>query len=194
MLSLFSNRPMILRDNGDGGGGAGAGNGNGEPGKGSEGGKPEFEDFASFLAKQPKEVRDLYDQDVQGLKSTVTATRSERDNLAAQIKELTKQAGKGTELETQLTQLSASLEEANRKADFMAEAPGMECKNAKAAYALMLADKLYDKKGNPDWTAIKAAAPELFGKKISKTNAGDGAGDPPAAGGMNAWIRNQAKH
>ncbi len=192
--SLFGSRPLICYAPDGAGGGEGAGNGGegNEPGKGSTGGTPAFTDFASFLAKQPKEVQALYEADVAGLKNTVSATRTERDNLATQIKELTKAAGKGTELETKLTELSASLESANRKADFMEQAPAMECKNPKAAYALMLADNLVDRKGQPDWPAIKAAAPELFGKKVAKTNAGEGHDEPPS-GGMNDWIRSQAR-
>lgn len=167
-----------------------------QPGAGSTqpGGTPEtYEDFQAFLAKQPEAVRKLYDEDVQGLKNTVSATRTERDEFAAQVKELAKSAGKDTELQKQLEKLTATVEAANRKADFMEQAPSQECKNPKAAYALMLAENMFDRKGQPDWAALKAAAPELFGKRVAKTNAGDGAGEPPASGTMNDWIRSAAK-
>lgn len=182
----------LFFDEGAAGGGTGGTGGTG----GADGGTPkpdEFADFQAFLAKQPEPIRKLYDADVQGLKNTVAATRTERDEFASQVKELAKAAGKDTELQQKLDALSATVEAANRKADFMEQAPAQECKNPKAAYALMLADNLVDKKGNPDWAALKAAAPELFGKRVAKTNAGDGAGDPPNSGSMNDWIRQQAR-
>jgi hypothetical protein len=184
----------LFYDEGAAGGGTSGGTGGGAGG--AAGGTPnpdEFADFQEFLAKQPENIRKLYDTDVQGLKNTVAATRQERDDFAAQVKELAKSAGKDTELQTKLNDMSAKIEAANRKADFMEQAPAMECKNAKAAYALMLADNLFDRKGQPDWAALKQAAPELFGKRTAKTNAGEGAGDPPVSGSMNDWIRQQAR-
>lgn len=132
----------------------------------------------------------------QRLESTVKATREERDSLADQLRGLSKKAAAGSELQKQLDELAGKYDEASRRADFLEEAPGQQCRNAKAAYALMIAGNLTTRSGKPDWKAIKEAAPELFGAvQQPRGNAGSGTGGAGAAGGqvgVNDWIRQKA--
>lgn len=148
----------------------------------------------AWLEAQPEDVKSLYEQHTSGLKNTVSATRKERDELAKQVKDLAKNAEKGSDLEKSLTDISAKLEAAERRAAFYEDAgkPGIDCRNPKAAYALAQADGLFDRHGAPDWAAIKAAAPELFGKPTPPGNAGAGTGAPPVTQDMNAFIRRMA--
>jgi predicted ATP-dependent protease len=120
--------------------------------------------------------------------------RTERNDLTKQIDEFKKKAEKGSELEKSLTEFSARLEIAEKRASFFEDAvrPGIDCRNPKVAYALAVTDNLFDRKGSPDWTALKEAAPELFGKVTPPANAGTGTGNPPKNNDMNAFIRTAA--
>jgi hypothetical protein len=150
--------------------------------------------FDEWLATADAAVKAAYEEHVTGLKATVKATRDERDGLAKQIKELSTKAEKGSELEKTLTEFGAKLEIAEKRASFFEDAvrPGIDCRNPKAAYALAVTDNLFDRKGSPDWAALKAAAPELFGKVTPPANAGTGTGAPPKNNDMNTFIRQQA--
>lgn len=150
------------------------------------------ETFAAWLEKQDETVKRLYTEHTTGLQNAVRATRQERDDLAKQIKDLSSKAEKGSEMERSLSDLNTKLEQAERRAIFAEEAvmPEIGCSNPKAAYALALTDNLFKRDGSPDWAAIKSAAPELFGRNRTKSNAGNGTDtEPPAAKDMNKFIR-----
>lgn len=142
----------------------------------------------------PEPLQNLYNTHVSGLQNTVRATRQERDDLAKQIKDLLPKVEKGSELETRLTEFSSKLEAAERRAAFVEDAvkPEIGCRNPKAAYALAQAENLFTRNGSPDWNAIKAAAPELFGGRSVEANAGAGTGGTPPKPDMNTWIRTAA--
>jgi hypothetical protein len=150
--------------------------------------------FDAWIGAQPAEVQALYTAHTSGLQNTVKATRIERDDLAKQIRELMPKAEKGSELERSLTEIGTKLEQAERRAQFVEEAvkPEIGCRNPKAAFLLAQADNLFDRKGNPDWTAIKAAAPEIFGAPSVNANAGAGTANKPPTTGMNDFIRKAA--
>lgn len=153
--------------------------------------------FEEYLKGQPKEVQDLYETHVTGLKHTVDATRKERDEFSRQLRDAAKSVEKGSKLEGQLTDLATKLEEANARANFYEVAPSMECKNPKVAFAVMTSLQLTTRSGEPDWKAIKEAAPELFGKVSTNASAGSGTlqqeikTDPHA--GMNDFIRRKGQ-
>jgi hypothetical protein len=153
-----------------------------------DGGTPTFE---AWIEKQADDVKALYTAHIEGLRNTVKATRDERDAMRAQLKDLQAKAEKGSELEQTLAKMTAQLEASDKRANFVEEAvkPEIGCRNPKAAYALALADNLFDRQGRPDWTAIKAAAPELFGTQRAPGQAGNGTGGDPPPVDMNAWIR-----
>lgn len=131
--------------------------------------------FEDWIKGQEATIVAAYQEHTVGLQNTVKATREERDALSKQIKILTGQAAKGSELEKSLQDLQGQLESANRRAAFSEDAvkPEIGCSNPKAAFAIAQAEGLFNKNGTPDWSSIKAAAPELFVKK-SLTPPGDG--------------------
>ena len=53
--------------------------------------------------------------------------------------------------------------------------PEIGCTNPTLAFLVATGDELFDRKGNPNWEAIKAAAPELF-RKAGVGSADGGAG------------------
>jgi hypothetical protein len=151
--------------------------------------------FDEWMATQPAEVKSGYDAHTTGLRNAVQATRQERDALGDQVKDLLKTAAKGSEMEKSLQEFQGKLAAAERRAAFLESAtqPGIDCKNPKAALAIAMAGDHFNRQGVPDWSAIKAECPELFGRTIAPGNAGSGTGaPPPAQGGMNAFIRKAA--
>lgn len=152
--------------------------------------------WEAFLEKQPEEVKNLYKSHSEGLLNTVKATREERDSLSKQIKQLAKEQKEGSEAKSRLDAITAQLEIAERRAAFVEDAikPEIECRNPGAAWVIAKASDLFDKKGAPDWKAIRAAAPELFGKVIANANAGNGTQTPPAkTKNMNDFIRSKGR-
>lgn len=160
--------------------------------------------FDAWLDAQPdeakKQVKALYDASVATLQATIKATRQERDDFSRQLRETTKRLKDGDEAKEQLNKLADDYDKATKRADFMEEAISEQCRNAKAAYAIAVSDDLFTKSGAPDWKAIKAAAPELFGEQRNlprKKVAGSGTNtsqEASANASMNDWIRRQARN
>jgi hypothetical protein len=148
--------------------------------------------FEEWLKTQDAGIQASYEANMVPIRNAVQATRQERDALGDQVKDLLKTAAKGSEMEKTLQEFQGKLAAAERRASFLESAtqPGIDCKNPKAALAIATASDLFTRQGQPDWNAIKAEAPELFGRTIAPGNAGSGTGaPPPAQGGMNAFIR-----
>lgn len=133
---------------------------------------------------------------LEKLQNTVKATREERDNFQSELKKLAKAAGKDSDLGKQLEGMSAKLDEANQKADFMEEALANNCHNPAAAFIIAKQKDTFSKSGAIDWAALQKLVPEFFGDRKQtnkKKTAGAGNGkDQPSAMGMNDWIRQQA--
>lgn len=109
-----------------------------------------------------------------------------------QIKELLPKAEKGSELEKSIAEINSKLEASEKRALFLEQVidPAVQCRNPKAAWLLAEAGEFFDRKGNPDFTALRAAAPELFGLPTARANAGNGTQAPPnPSQSMNAFIR-----
>lgn len=151
-------------------------------------------DFEKWLGEQPDEVRTSYEAHITGLKNTVNATRTERDDLKKQLGIALKKSEKGSEAEAQLTEALAKIELAERRANFMEDAlrPEIGCKNPRTAYALAIAEDLFGKNGSPDWASIKSLAPELFISGGARGKAGAGTGEEMKTLDMNAIIRRVA--
>jgi hypothetical protein len=148
--------------------------------------------FEEFLEKQDPAVKALYTSHSEALLNTVKATRSERDQFAKKLKEMAKAAEEGSAHKGELEAMASQLEKTERRAAFLEEAikPEIQCRNPKAAFLLAEASGLFDKKGNPDWSAIKGEAPELFGVVAGNANAGNGTSDPvKPSKSMNDFIR-----
>jgi hypothetical protein len=172
----------------------------------SEGGKPNEQqgqtqtpapvDFEKFIKTQSPEIQAAFEGHVTGLRNTVDATRKERDDFSKQLREAAKNLEKGSKLETDLQDLATRLESANTKAAFYEDAPAHECRNPKIAFAVMKQFDLVTRSGDPDWKAIRDAAPEAFGKGTANANAGAGTQqqvktDPHSL--MNDFIRSKGK-
>lgn len=158
-------------------------------------GESEF-NFETWLREQPEQVRTGYETHTSGLKSALDKERDERKEFTRQLRELSSKAEEGSEAKKALGEMSSKLEQAEQRAAFYEEAgkPEIGCSNPKAAFLVASAEGLFSKRGEPDWTAIKAAAPELFARKVAPGNAGNGTQAPPVTqGDMNTWIRSAAK-
>ena len=161
-------------DNGAGAGGMSEAGSASEDASGTPAAELTFETWYGGLETPHKT---LFDSHVAGLKTALNTERDNRAALTKQIKDLAAKADKGSELEKQLTDASAKLEAAERRAAFAEDAikPEIGCTNVKAAFALAQAEDLFDRHGRPDWNALKATAPELF-RKPTVGSADGGAG------------------
>jgi hypothetical protein len=154
-------------------------------------------DFDSWLDGQPEHVKQGFTAKTTGLHSALESERTQRKDLAKELKKLSGEATQGSEAQKALGEMSTQLERAEQRAAFMEEGvrPEIGCTNLKAAFLVASADGLFKRSGEPDWAAIKQAAPELFGqRKTPPGNAGSGNGSPPAEkASMNDWIRKAAR-
>ena len=119
--------------------------------------------FDAWLANQDDTVKGLLTQHTQGLKSALDSERTQRQVLSRQLKDLQGKAEKGSDTEEAADRCVSKLEQTEWRAAFVEEAvtPGVGCLNVKAAYALAVAESLFDRKGNPDWAAIETSARTL---------------------------------
>lgn len=149
-----------------------------------------------FVATLPAEAKALYDGHITGLRNTVQATRGERDALQERVKAITATLGQDpAKAKERLDELQVELERETRRSAFVEQAiePAVGCRNPRVAYLVAEAQNLFTRKGEPDWAAIKAAAPELFGPSVPAGNAGNGTANPvPNRVTMNDWIRQAA--
>jgi hypothetical protein len=197
----FHLSPFYFQANRDGseGGNSDANNSNNDN-QNSDNTQQDQETFEKWLAAQPDEIRNkvtpLYQAQISNLTNAVKATRTERDSFAKQFRDVSKKLEAGSDQQKEMLDMANSLDEANRRADFLEDAPNHECRNAKAAYAIAKAQDLFNKSGVPDWKAIQLEAPELFGKPSTSTkkkSAGSGTGEQSqGVGNMNDWIRSNA--
>lgn len=179
------------------------GTGAGQQNQGNQQGQQNSETpftYDTWLAQQPEDVRTGIEAHITGLRNTVQATRQERDALSGRLTELTNALGKDTPEEAKrlLAEMTSELETTNKRAAFYEGAgnPEVGCTNPRAAFLLAQADQLYDRRGNPDWAAIKAAAPELFrqaGQQKGSADGGAGGDNKPTGNSMNDFIRKAAR-
>jgi len=153
--------------------------------------------WETVLAALPEEQRGLYDQHVQGLRTALQSERDQHQDLARQLREATQRLEEGSETRQQLEQLTGQIEVANQRADFFEQAtqPEIGCSSPRLAWLAAQEVEAFDRRGNVNWAVLKEQFPELFGqgtKKQPPGNAGSGTSTPPAAQGMNAFIRRQA--
>jgi len=144
----------------------------------------------------PETARTLYEGHTQGLRSALDAERDQRRELAKQLRDATGQLEEGSKAREALEAATGQLEEATKRADFFQEAarPEIGCANPELAYLAATKRELFDRRGNPNWGAIKESFPELFKKPTPPAgNAGAGTGQtPPKEFNMNTAIRQAA--
>ncbi len=147
--------------------------------------------FDGWLASQDEATKALLTKHTSGLKSALDDEKSTRKQLAKQIAELSKQAEEGSALKAALEKTSQDYAQTSRKATFYEGAPS-DLRNLKLAWLAAQDADLIDKEGTADWKALRAQAPELFGK-VTPGNAGNGAGQTgQGVQDMNTFIRRSA--
>jgi len=164
-----------------------------DEGRGTEDeGRQEEPDFDSWLNERPEAERSLIDGHVRGLKSALINERESRKGLEKQLRDLATKAEKGSQAERDLTEMVNQAAEANQKAEFYELASAAGVTNLRLAFMAARADELFDKRGNPDFKALREHYPELFGagQKTAPGNAGSGTNHKqPASQSMNDFIR-----
>lgn len=168
-------------------GGAGSSDGSGE-----DDGKPEALEFESWLKEQPVEIQTLLDGHTHGLKTALQSEREARKDLEKQVRDLAGKAEKGSEAQSELTQLADKIAESDRRADFFEAAHAAGVTNLKLAYTVAITDEMFDRRGSVNFETMKQAYPELFAgaAKLPKGNAGNGrTNNQPPTASMNAFIR-----
>jgi len=138
---------------------------------------PDAITWEAVLAGLTDEAKTLYQDHTSGLTSALDKERDARKDQEKSLRDLAKQAEAGSDAQKQLTEIADKLVTETKRADFFQEAakPEIGCRSTKAAFTLALADDLFDKRGNVNWTALKESYPELFGV-TPKPTADAGAG------------------
>ena len=191
---MLSNKMFVFEAPSDQGGGDQANDQSND--QGNQGDPVEFKSFDDWYASLPDDGKKMADparDHFTRMQGAIKNARAERDRFAQELRDATSKLDAGSKEKERLEQLASSAEEANRRADFFEDAATYECRNAKAAYAVAVSSGLFSKSGQPDWKAIREAAPELFGKQASRQTAGAGTNnDTIQQGGMSDWIRQKA--
>lgn len=192
MFNNFSKGLYFQSDGAAAGGAAGGAGGSGEAGQanGQGGETPSFEEF---IAKQPDNIKGLFESHTKGLRSALESERETRKGFEKQIRELAAKAEKGSDAEKQLLTIGEQLSSVDRKATFYEEAHAAGVTNLKLAYVVASTDELFDKKGNVNFADMKTKYPELFGvRKAPKGDAAEGTEGQLSANSMNDVIRRMA--
>lgn len=164
-----------------------------------QGGTPET--WQAWLEAQPEEQRTrittLYSAHEQGLRSALDSERNQRKAFERDLNALKDKAEKGSALEQQLNGITAQLESANRRADFVEAAVKPEVGIADVAAAWIIAnatpDTYFNKRGQVDFALLKQNHPALFKSAAPpRANAGNGSGQDGGATSINDFIRRAA--
>jgi DNA repair exonuclease SbcCD ATPase subunit len=151
--------------------------------------------WESILSELPDEHKGLYEQHVSGLKNALEGEKERRRELSERLQDATSQLEAGSEIRTQLEQLTQQLKEAERRADFVEQSMAQGVINNRLAYLAAQEVGAFDRRGNVNWQTLKEQFPELFKQPIApRGNAGNGTGTPPSGGGpdIDAIIRARA--
>lgn len=158
---------------------------------------PPAETWDEVVAGLPEPQRALYEQHTKGLKAALESERTQRAQLAKELRTATEKMEQGSQARTQLEQATARLEEAERRAGFYGEAsrPEIGCINPQLAYLAAREVNAFDARGNIDWKALQQQYPELFRAVRAPTPpANPGTGQPPQKGfDMNDALRRSAR-
>jgi hypothetical protein len=154
----------------------------------------ENEVFNSWLESQDENTRKLVNERFSKLESTVKATRQERNELSTALKDISKKAEHGTDLEKSLTELGDRLTKAERKAIFLEMMIPEGCTKPSVAYSIAIAENLFKDDGTPDMKKIKEVIPEFFPTKSINSHAGSGTHKTDFKVSANEQIRNAARN
>jgi hypothetical protein len=151
--------------------------------------------FEDWVKAQPDEVRARIEQHTAGLKGAYEATKRERQTLAQQVADLTKQAADGSEARKALETVQAAMLQTTRQNRFYESAPA-DLRNLHLAWLAAEDAKLVDAKGETDWKRLREIGPELFqpASPLPPGHAGNGSRQTPVSTvpDMNALLRRAA--
>jgi hypothetical protein len=150
--------------------------------------------FESWIAGQPKEVKDLLDGHTAGLRTALGSEREIREDTEKKLRTMAEKAEKGSESQRQLVEMADKIAESDQKADFYEDAHAAGVTNLKLAYIVAKQEELFDKRGRVNFEAMKKDYPELFAGTVNAAgNAGSGTeGNLAGKGDMNTFIRQSA--
>lgn len=154
--------------------------------------------YEDWIKTQPETVKSLLEQHTTGLRSALQNERQTAKEREKQIRTLSSQAEKGSQLETDLNKIADDLAKADQRAEFYEDAHTAGITNLRLAWMVAQQDGLFDRKGNADFTALKRDYPELFGRTKAATGStrvsanGGETNDGATGGNMNAFIRQSA--
>ncbi len=132
---------------------------------------------------------------VTGLKTALGSERDARSKAEEGLRAVAGKLEKGSEAQKEVLRLADENATGTVKTDFYEEAHAAGVTNLKLAYAFVTMEKLFDKRGNVDFEALKKANPELFSRsKNPPGGAGDGTDTHKLQDGkgMNDFIRGAA--
>ncbi|MCE5259909.1 MAG: hypothetical protein LLG44_12770 [Chloroflexi bacterium] len=151
--------------------------------------------FEAFMESQSAEVKALYEGHTKGLKSALEAERTQRSDLAKQLRDAASKAEAGSAAQKALQELQAKYEALDRKSAFIEESikPEIGCADSQLAYLAALEIGAISEKGRADWAMLKERFPLLFRPKTGNASAGVGTqGAPGGKFDMNAALRKAA--
>jgi TolA-binding protein len=149
--------------------------------------------FETWITNQTPEIKSMLDSQTRGLKTALDNERSGRKELERQIRDLAGKAEKGSEAQSQLTEMADKMSDLERRAAFYEQAASSGVINPRLAYLAAAQDELIDRHGRVDIAGLKSKYPELFTTvRIPTANAGSGTNQPPKSQSMNDFIRKAA--
>ena len=132
------------------------------------------QDFEAWLATQPDDVKTLYESHTSGLKTALKSERQRNADMATQLRDAAAKAE--GETRAKLEEMAGKAEAESKRADFYEAAAGAGCSDLKLAWLAAQAMDAFDRQGNPDVVAVKAAHPSLFAApRVPDARAGKGA-------------------
>jgi hypothetical protein len=138
--------------------------------------------FDSWIKTQDESTQTLISDNISGLKSALNSERSERKQLAKQVKELLSKVDAGSETQKQLETISNQMTQAEQKAEFFERASTQDITGSNLTLAWIatkegLLNQFTRRDGEIDYDSlfneIKETYPNLF-SKAAPGHAGSG--------------------
>lgn len=141
--------------------------------------------------QDPKITLEAATEEMRQARAEAARYRTERNELAKQIADLSKKAEKGSELEKTLAEINGKFASLELQSAFYDKAHAAGVKNLRLAFLAAKDADMFDKRGEVDFDKLKQSIPELFtsAQSAAKTNAGDGTNNPSTKVDMNSLIR-----
>jgi hypothetical protein len=149
--------------------------------------------YGQLYEKLDSDGRKAIDDHIAGLSNALKNERDSQKLLKKELSDALKNAQAGSEAAKAVQEISARLEQAERKNAVFQALYGIGVTNAKLAYLAITADGLVDDKGVIDVKQFSDKYPELIRRGVSGVYAGDGARqNNTPKGNMDNWIRQRA--